>query len=205
MPGKVNEKIYLPNIEKDIAALMRMKIVVGPAGEDGSSLATYAAANEFGAEITPQSAAYLAIPVHPEAKERRPRELDLVPIFPKNGTPILAKVQGKKIIPYYILKKKVIIPERSYLRSTFDRKETQESTIRIFRSALRRLLSGAMSARNVADTVGSYFASCVKKQISSNIGPENAPITLALKRAKSTTLVDEGHLLKSISWEIKRA
>jgi hypothetical protein len=205
MPGKVTEKIYLPNIEKDISALMRMKIVVGPAGEDNSTLAAYAAANEFGAEITPKSTTYLAVPAHPEAKERSPRELELVPIFPKDGTPMLAKVQGKKIIPYYILKKKVVIPERSYLRSAFDKKETQESTMRIFREALHRLISGAMSARNVADVVGSHFASCVKKQISSNIGPENAPITLALKRAKSTTLVDEGHLLKSISWEIKSA
>ena len=202
MPARVTEKVYLPHVEKELAAFLGKKVIVGPAASGGSGLAAYAAANEFGAEIHPKSGTYLAIPVRPEAKERRPRDFDLVPIFPKDGTPYLAKIEGERVIPYYILKKSVTIPERSYLRGTLDSRETQDKIMRILKDGIRRLIAGSMTADGVINAMGAGLAAAVKGRIASNIGPENAPLTLALKRSKSTTLVDEGHLVKSITWEV---
>ena len=202
MPAKVTEKVYLPHVEKELSELLRKKVIVGPSAQNGSELAMYAAANEFGAEITPKSATFLAIPVRPEAKERSPRDFDLKPVFPKDGTPYLAKIEGGAVIPYYILKKKVTIPERSYMRSTFDRRETQDKLMRVLKDSIKRLIAGAMRADDVTNALGASLAASVKSQIASNIGPPNASITIALKRGKSTTLVDEGHLVKSISWEV---
>ena len=202
MPAKVTEKVYLPYVEKELSELLRKKVIVGPTAQNGNELAAYAAANEFGAEITPKNATFLAIPVRPEAKERNPTNFKLTPVFPKGGTPYLAKIEGGVVIPYYILKKKITIPERSYMRSTFDKRETQDKLMRILKDSIKRLIAGTMRADDVMNALGASLAASVKSQIASNIGPPNASITIALKRAKSTTLIDEGHLVKSISWEV---
>lgn len=202
MPTTVTEKVYLPHVEKQLAALLGKKVVVGPVAGGNGQLAAYAAANEFGAEITPKSSTFLAIPVRPEAKERSPRDFELTPIFPKNGTPYLAKIEGESVTPYYILKKKVTIPERSYLRSAFDKRDTQEKLMRILKDGIKRLIAGTMTADDVMNALGASLSASVKGQIASNIGPPNSSLTTALKRGKSTTLVDEGHLVKSISWEV---
>jgi hypothetical protein len=202
MTARVTEKVHLPHVEKELKALLGMKVIVGPIADNDSHLAKRAAANEFGAVITPKSSTYLAIPVRPEAKGRSPRDFDLKPIFPKNGTPYLARIEGKRVVPFYILKKKVVIPERSYLRSTFDRKETQDKLMRILIDGIRRLIAGSMTADDVINALGASLAASVKSQISSNIGPPNSPLTTMLKNSRSTTLVDEGDLLKSISWEV---
>lgn len=202
MPAKVTEKVFLPGVEAEFRKLFGRKIIIGPAAAEGSELAAYAAANEFGATITPKNAAYLAVPLNMEAKERRPRDYDLVPIFPKDRTPYLAMKQGNRLVPYYLLLKKVTIPERSFLRSAADKKETADTARAIARGALQRLLSGAGTAEDVLNAIGSSLAASVKSNISSNIGPPNSGLTLALKRGKSTTLVDAAHLLKSISYEV---
>jgi len=205
MPVKVTEKVFLPHIERELKALLGKKVIVGPVAENGSRLAAYAGANEFGAEITPKSSAFLAIPLRPEAKERSPRDFNLTPIFPKNGTPYLALIEGENVTPYYLLKRKVIIPERPYLRSTFDKAETQDKLMKVLTDGIRRLIAGTMTADDVMNALGASLASSVKGQIASNIGPANSGLTMALKQGKSTTLVDEGLLLKSISWEVVNA
>lgn len=202
MPAKVTEKVFLPGVEAEFKKLFGRKIIVGPAAAEGSELAKYAAANEFGATITPKNTAYLALPLNAEAKERRPRDFDLVPVFPAGGTPYLAMKQGKSLKPYYLLLKKVTIPERSFLRSAFDKKETVDKAMAMGRTMLQRLLGGSATAEDVLNAIGSSLASSVKSNIASNIGPANAPLTLALKRGKGTTLIDEAQLLKSISYEV---
>ncbi|HPA70775.1 MAG TPA: hypothetical protein PKY31_00810 [Spirochaetota bacterium] len=202
MPATVKHKVFLPGVEAEFKKLFGRKIIVGPAAAEGSELAKYAAANEFGATITPKNAAYLALPLSKEAKERRPRDFDLVPVFPKGGTPYLAMKQGNSLKPYYLLLKKVTIPERSFLRSAFDKKATVDKAMTMARGMMQRLLGGSATAEDVLNAIGSSLASSVKENIASNIGPGNAPLTLALKRGKGTTLVDEAQLLKSISYEV---
>ncbi len=203
MGARVKEKVFLPHLEAELKALNSMKIIIGPVAAEGSELAKYAGSNEFGAEIKPKNTRFLAVPLRPEAKERSPRDFDLVPIFPKNGTPYLARIEGEKVTPYYLLKKKIVIPERSFLRSTFDKRDTIEKVMRVLKDSLSKLLAGSMTSKGVANAVGESLASCVKENIASNIGPGNAPLTLALKNGKSTTLVDEARMLKSISYEVK--
>ena len=44
MPTKVTEKVYLPHVEKELAALLGKKVVAGPAAGGNGQLAAYAAA-----------------------------------------------------------------------------------------------------------------------------------------------------------------
>lgn len=159
------------------------KIIVGPIAKPDSELAKYAAANEFGAEIRPKKGKFLAIPKTVEAKERSPRDF------------------GKEAGEHFAFVKKVVIPERSWLRGAFDKKETIDKAVRIAKDALRLMIDGKSSAMNVLNAIGLSFVSSVKARISSNIPPSNAEITLLTKKGKRT-LIEEGQLLKSIGHEV---
>lgn len=210
MPATFNETVYLPGIEAELRALSGRSIIVGPAAGDSSELAAYAAANEFGATVRPKKGKYLAVPLRPEARDRSPRDFNLEYIPPKTtgGNPILAlvvKTKGAKdrVIPYYVLLKKIEIPERSWLRSTFDKRETVDKAVRIASDTMVRLLASQGKATDVLNAIGLSLVASVKSRIASNIQPSNAPLTLALKRRKSSTLVDEGRLIASIQYEVK--
>lgn len=207
MPAKFTEEVLLPQVEEELKKLPGKKILVGPAAAENSDLAAIAAANEFGAEITPKSSKFLAVPANREAKENSPRDFnDLIPVFPKKGekgTPMLVRVVNGKIIPYYYLKNKVIIPERAYMRTALLQKETIDKAVDHGTAALERVLAGTGRAEDVAEAMGLSLAASVKKHMRSGIEPRNAPLTLALKRRKGVTLIDEGRLINSIQPEVE--
>jgi hypothetical protein len=79
--------------------------------------------------------------------------------------------QGNSLKPYYLLLKRVTIPERSFLRSAFDKKDTVDKAMAMARVMLQRLLGGSATAEDVLSAIGSSLASSVKNNIASNIGP----------------------------------
>jgi hypothetical protein len=207
MPSKIEDSGLedIDRIAKELRSASAKKIFVGVVGTGDSELLAYAAANEYGATITPKNTKFLAVPVRPEAKGKSPREFsDLVPIFPKKGergSPILAVVNGKDVIPYYVLKKKIIIPERSYIRSTLDNKQAVDKAVKLAQDAVYRIISGEASGDAILLSIGESLKSSIKATIASNVPPENSPLTKSLKRG-DRTLVDEGRLIKSIGYEI---
>jgi len=207
MPAKctISSDETVKRVIREISSLKGKTIKIGPNCADGSHLATIAGANEFGATIKAKKG-FLAIPLVPEAKGKRPKdfgdELFFVPGSNK-GHGFLARKNGKNQIQrIFILKKQVKIPERSYLRGAFDRRETHDRAERILGDMMNQLIAGSIDADLILSALGASYVSSVKQRISSNIQPANAPLTAQLKGGKKGTLIDGADLLKSISFEV---
>jgi hypothetical protein len=93
--------------------------------------AAYAAAQEYGATITPKHGRYLTVPIGPaltakgvarvSAREfiSNPQSLGFESSFVNRAkTAILGRREDGQVEPVFALKARVVIPERSYLRST---------------------------------------------------------------------------------------
>lgn len=203
MPAKKTEKIYLPDLERQLHALKTKKLRVGVPGE--GELSKIAAVHEFGAVIKPKKGKYLAVPMRKEAKGRSPREFPGLKFIPsKKGSPVLAettktgKIKGK---PYFVLLKEVIIPERALFRRTIDDSTTQHNAQKLAGAALQRLLSGQGKPEDVLAAIGASLVSDLRRTIADGLEPDNAPLTLALKKG-AKPLADSGTFMRSVIYEI---
>lgn len=199
MTSKV-KYVEVSGLETELMKLANKKIIVGVVADEGSLLAKYAAANEFGADIKPKKGKYLAIPLQPEFKGKSPKD------FPDDMFDFVKRKDGKSAVlmlgnvPCFLLVTKVTIPERAFIRTALDKRETQEKAYLLARAALERILGGGGRAEDICDAIGQSVVSSIKTNIASNIGPANSPLTLKMKR-ETKTLIDEGDLLKSIGYE----
>lgn len=92
----------------------------------------------------------------------------------------------------------ISIPERSWLRSSFDDKKVIDKVF----SETRKLYDLNNSADGVLNSLGVLMSAEVKNKISSNIGPENHPFTREQKGGKNKTLINRGTMLNSVKHEI---
>lgn len=93
------------------------------------------------------------------------------------------------------------IPERSFIRSSYDAKKQE-----IYKSEdlLHLVLEGSLSARSFYEALGETCVATIKNYLINEIkSPPNAPLTIANKKGKSNPLVDSGQLVGSIAYEIK--
>ena len=194
--------VEVSDIETELGKLANKKIIAGVVADEGSLLAKYAAANEFGAVIVPKNGKYLAIPLQPEFKDKSPRD------FPDGFFDFVKSKDGKTArlmlnnVACFLLVKKVTIPERAAIRGAFDKRDTQEKAYNLARAALERILGGGGKADDVCNAIGSSLVASIKNNISSNIEPENSPLTRRLK-GNGNTLIDSGDFLKSINYEVQ--
>ena len=93
----------------------------------------------------------------------------------------------------------VTIPERSFLRTTFDDKKNIKKAVTI---NVAKVFDKKKSINKITDKIGIVMTAKVKEKIQSNIQPKNATSTLA-KKGSSRTLVDTGHLRDSIDYEVR--
>lgn len=91
------------------------------------------------------------------------------------------------------------IPERSFLRSTFD--EKREELAEVGEKLIGAVLDGKMTTERGLGLIGAKLAADVKGRITAGIDPPNAPTTVA-RKGSSTPLVDTGRLLNSITWAV---
>lgn len=91
------------------------------------------------------------------------------------------------------------IPERSFLRSTFD--ESREEAARLAKAEQVAVLSGRRDVRTSLTLLGQWFAARVVRKIHSHPPPPNAPATVE-RKGSSGTLVDSGQLAQSITYEV---
>jgi phage gpG-like protein len=91
------------------------------------------------------------------------------------------------------------IPERSFLRSTFDQK--REELVRTGEKLIGEVLDGKMEVDRALGLIGAQLASDVKTKITSSIPPPDKPATVA-RKGSSTTLIDTGRLRNSITWAL---
>lgn len=88
------------------------------------------------------------------------------------------------------------IPERSFMRSTFDEDKAQLGEIKD-REA-RAIMDGKKTVEESLALIGLYHAGRIQAKIHSHPPPANAPETIA-RKGSSGTLIDSGQLVQSIT------
>lgn len=91
----------------------------------------------------------------------------------------------------------IVIPERSYLRSTLDKPSTAKRILK----AMLGLTKPGESARDQMDRAGVVLVGEVQEQIRRGDYAPNAPSTVA-KKGSDRPLIDTGRLIQSISHEV---
>lgn len=164
----------------DLKELETLETIVGPTVEpsspkkskDGSDILLYAAANEFGAQIT--------------VTDKMRRYLHAIGLHLKKSTTIIK------------------IPERSFMRSTFDKSAVIDKVMKRFERFLNMMIEGKSNPVDLMGGAGDVMVSEIKSTITSNVTPENAEFTVKQKGAGKGTLFASGSLLKSISRLVKK-
>lgn len=96
----------------------------------------------------------------------------------------------------------IVIPERSYLRSAFD--ENEELFEQVCSTLVEGMFRGEMKAVKMLEDIGIIAVDRVKKKMRELDTPGKHPFTLAKNPGKTNPLIQEGHLLESISSEVKK-
>lgn len=92
----------------------------------------------------------------------------------------------------------ILIPERSFIRATFDEKydEIGEHA----EAAVTAIINGADVSKALART-GQYIEGEIKRKIGSGPFTPNSPATIRKKKS-SKPLIDTGHMRQSVRYEI---
>lgn len=107
--------------------------VIDDAVRIGSNM-EYAAAQEFGAHITPYRAKALTIPIAPEAIGQKATDFKDLFVWESNGKVFLAKnIDDKTFKIYFMLLKNVDIPKQPFLRPALEIKK--KDVIKILQAA----------------------------------------------------------------------
>lgn len=93
------------------------------------------------------------------------------------------------------------IPARPFRAITIQRSRNRMTDL--INYYLGQVVLGRMEAREAMTRIGFEFQTQMARAILSNILPENAPMTIALKKS-SRTLIDTGQMLNSVRSVIRR-
>ncbi len=201
MPAKVTEKVFLPGVEAEFRKLFGRKIIVGPVAAEGSELAKYAAATSSARPSLRRTRRTWRSRSPGKPKTAAPGILTWCPCSP-GEEPVLGDEAGKFV--------EAILP----VAEEGHHSRTLIPPIRVRQEGYRRQGhgNGARNASTAVGRIGDRRGCAERNRLFAGLERQeqhrlehragNAPLTLALKRGKSTTLVDEGQLLKSISYEV---
>ena len=92
----------------------------------------------------------------------------------------------------------IIIPERSFIRATFDEKSDEIGERA--EAAVTAIINGADVSKALART-GQYIEGEIKRKIGSGPFTPNSPATIRKKKS-SKPLIDTGHMRQSVRYEI---
>lgn len=181
----------------------KTKVKVGVFAKDGSKLAGYAGLHEEGGTITPKTAKWLTVPLVKQAKGKSPRAFKDLQFIPRKGkSPLLAMVSNKKVTPYYVLKKKIVIPKRAFIGDTVNNPSKVAKVFNVNHRIFERVMKGEANINQYLTGLGESFAAEFKNTINDGMSPKNSSLTIALKGG-SKPLFDSGRLMQSISFELE--
>lgn len=188
------------DVQQELDKLNRLRLQVGVFGKDDSYMPMIASVNEFGANIKPRNGKFLTIPTS-LAKGRKASEVpDLFFGTGKTGGHFLGKSDGKGGVDvYFWCVKEVHIPERSFIRSTFD--EKLNSWIDKTANWLVDIVMGDMQAKTMLERLGAIIVKDIQSKIRSIQEPANSPATIE-RKGSSSPLEDTGHLIQSITYKV---
>jgi len=197
MANQLKIKVKQDNATKlrsNLKELQSLQLEVGVFGDEGF-YSMIANVHEFGMTINAKGS-FLTIPT-PEAGDRRPRDID--GLFRPKGKNVLAVSNGNELTVMFILKESVNIPERSFIRSTFDEKQSEWQ--KFVASRLDSVIDTKMSGRQLLELLGAKIQSDIQQKITSLSSPPNSPLTAANKGSKNP-LVDTGGLRQRVTWKV---
>ena len=175
------------------------KICVGIVGTQNSEVLAIAHAHEYGATIRPKEKKYLAIPLTKEAETAGTPTVfnDLRFVNAKGGNLLMVRDKKKrngetKSEAMFLLVKSITLPERSFIRASFD--EGKDELGKIIDTQVCRVLTGQISAEAAMDKIGVLAAQMVQNFIDEKrVKPESD----FSKKQDHTTLHETGNHIRS--------
>ena len=181
----------------------QQKIVVGIVGSgENSTVMAIAHAHEYGATIRPKEKKYLAIPLTKEAETAGTPTVfnDLRFVNAKGGNLLMVRdKKNGKSEAMFLLVKSVTLPERSFIRASFD--EGKDKLGEIIEAQVSKVLAGQTSAEAAANAIGAQAAQMVQSYIDEN---RVKPASKTSKKQIHTTLYETGtHIRDRITWKVE--
>lgn len=195
----------MDKIMKELDELDNLSIEIGIFGSEDATMAMIAGVQEYGMTIKAKGR-YLTIPLMPKYKGVKPSEVDgLFFMHTKEGHNFLCRNVGKEKIEFcYMLAKQVTIPERSFIRSTFD--ENLDSWVAFFAKRIEKICMGQMTAVNAYKELGAQIVGDIQKKMRNLRNPPLSGVTKAARQKRSDNpLIDVGTLRDRISFRVVRA
>lgn len=190
MSGVLDIDLGWKDLLKELRGLSKKEIKAGIQGgktKDGTAdLVTVAAVQEFGAMIFQHPG---EVTVYRKVKKDGS--------FANNGR-FAKKSKANFSSTHRSMGRLILIPERSFVRSTFDEKadEIEEKAKDVIVAAVNR--TDVNKALNLA---GQYIEGEIKKKIGNGPFVPNAPATIRKKKS-SNPLIDTGHMRQSVRYKI---
>lgn len=190
MSGVLDIDLGWKNLLKELRGLSKKEIKAGIQGgktKDGTAdLVTVAAVQEFGAMIFQHPG---EVTVYRKVKKDGS--------FANNGR-FAKKSKANFSSTHRSMGRLIIIPERSFIRATFDEKSDEIGERA--ESAVTAIINGADVSKALART-GQYIEGEIKRKIGSGPFTPNSPATIREKKS-SKPLIDTGHMRQSVRYEI---
>jgi hypothetical protein len=193
----LNEDEGMNRLYHELAELDRYSIEIGIFGSDDSFYAMIANVHEFGMKIHAKNK-YLTIPTK-EAGDRK--AADIPGLFRPKGKNVLAIKDGDGIKVMFILKESVNIPERSFIRSTFD--EKNEEWMDLLERQIEKVCNLEIDAKTVFNRLGAKIVGDIQEKMRDIRTPPNAPLTIENKGSDNPLIVD-GSLRRHVTWKLVR-
>lgn len=95
----------------------------------------------------------------------------------------------------------IVLPERSFLRTTFD--EKNDEWFKFVKKQIPKLLNEQTNARTICERLGAKMVGDIKIKLTQLSDPPNAPSTIAQK-GSSNPLIDSGGLRMRITYKVVR-
>ena len=204
----------MERIKRELTALQGVSIHVGILGDAGSDILMIAGVHEYGATISAKNVKHLAIPLNMEAKNagspRKFNDLRFIPISPGYGFLVRdrkhpqkapgRKKQEKHDEWMYMLVDSVTIPERSFIRASFD---TGKATLEnICKEAVDGIILKKWTAQEAADYIGKWAVEMTHDYFNTKLSPPKSATT-QLTSTQYQPLFDTGRLYNSISYSVE--
>ena len=216
----------LARIKRELAALRSLQIHVGIMGDSESDLLMIAHVHEYGATITAKNVRNLTIPLTDEAKKAgSPRSFNDLEWVPgrQPGVSFLVRPRKRKARSkdhrtvtdtistrseydprdydwLYMLVKSVNIPERSFIRASFDAGRAELSAA--CKEAVTNIIRKGWTAQQAADHVGKIATNMTRQFMNAGLEPPKSKIT-QLTTTQQQPLFDTGRLIGSIAYKVE--
>lgn len=162
-------------ITKELQALDNLSIEIGVFGEDDSTMAMIATVHEFGCNI--------------KMTDKMRRYLGAMGLFKNDGNGSHPKGDGY-----------IHIPERSFIRSTFD--EKIEEWAAFFETRIEKLCNLELTAQQAYSQLGALIVGDIQTRMKS-LEPPLTKFTLEHRpNGGASPLIDTGALRQHITWKV---